>query len=56
MSSWWAGVLFVAAVILGVASPGLALADVVPAPEDDDAVAAAGLVVMVLGSAAVLAA
>lgn len=57
-SSWWAGVLFVLALILGVAAPVLALTGVAPAARTTltDAAAAGGLVLLALGVATVLAA
>ena len=55
--SWWAGVLFVLALVLGVAAPVLDLTGALPAPHAalTDAAALVGLVLLVLGSAAVLA-
>lgn len=53
---WWAGVSFVAALVLGLAALVLAVAGIVPRPRGPvpDAVAVAGLVIAVLGSAGVL--
>jgi protein-S-isoprenylcysteine O-methyltransferase Ste14 len=53
---WWAGVLFVLALVLGVASLVLAVADVLPPPAGLDALAIVGLVVALLGSVGVFAA
>jgi protein-S-isoprenylcysteine O-methyltransferase Ste14 len=55
---WWAGVSFVAALVLGLAALVLAVANVVPRPSGSavEAVAAAGLVLAVTGFAGVLAA
>jgi len=53
--SWWAGVLFVLALALGVAGPALALAGLFEAPQPaGGALAIAGMVVLVLGIAGVL--
>jgi len=56
--SWWAGVLFVLALVLGVTAPALALTGVVPIPAGAvaDGRAAAGLVLLIFGITAVLAA
>ena len=57
-AEWLAGVLFVVALLVGVAAPVLALADVVEPVEalDTTAVHVAGVVLFVLGLAATLAA
>ncbi|WP_040339871.1 methyltransferase family protein [Candidatus Blastococcus massiliensis] len=54
-AGWWGGVLFVAAVVLGLAGPLLAVIDVVPA-DPPPALQVVGLVVALLGFAATLAA
>ena len=53
---WWAGVLFVLALVLGAASLVLAVIDVVPAPEGLLGLAIVGLVVATAGTIGVLAA
>lgn len=53
---WWAGVLFVLALVLGVIALALAVTGSVPAPELPPAVAAAGLVFALTGFLGVLAA
>ena len=53
---WWAGALFVLALVLGALALVLALIDVVPAPDGLDGLALVGLVVAVTGSLGVLAA
>jgi protein-S-isoprenylcysteine O-methyltransferase Ste14 len=53
---WWAGVLFVLALVLGAASLVLAVIDVVPPPGGLEGLSVLGLVVAVTGSAGVLAA
>jgi protein-S-isoprenylcysteine O-methyltransferase Ste14 len=54
-AGWWGGVLFVAAMVLGLAGPLLAVTDVVPA-SPPAAVQVAGLLVALAGFAATLAA
>jgi protein-S-isoprenylcysteine O-methyltransferase Ste14 len=54
-AGWWGGVLFVAAMVLGLAGPLLAVADVVTA-DPPRAVQVAGLVLALTGFAATLAA
>lgn len=54
-AGWWGGVLFVAAMVLGLAGPLLAVGDVVTA-DPPPAVQAAGLVLALAGFAATLAA
>ena len=51
---WWAGVLFVMALMLGVASLVLAVAGVVPAPDGFNGLKVAGLVLAVGGFVGVL--
>jgi protein-S-isoprenylcysteine O-methyltransferase Ste14 len=53
-AQWWGGVLFVAAMILGLAGPLLAVLDVVAA-DAPDAVQVAGLLLALIGFAATLA-
>lgn len=53
---WWAGVLFVLALVLGALSLVLAVIGVVPAPNGSAGLAIVGLVVAVTGSLGVLAA
>ena len=53
---WWAGVLFVVALILGAASLVLAVADVVPAPDGLGGLKVAGLMLALGGLAGVLSA
>ena len=53
---WWAGVLFVLALVLGAASLVLAVADVLPPPRGLDALAWVGLVVVLAGTVGVFAA
>ena len=53
-AGWWGGVLFVAAVVLGLAGPLSAVTGIVPA-DPHPAVAAAGLVLALAGFAATLA-
>ncbi|TFV64494.1 isoprenylcysteine carboxylmethyltransferase family protein [Geodermatophilus sp. DF01-2] len=54
--SWWAGVLFVLALLLGLAGPAVVLAGVMGVPDGPTGTAAAvlGLVLLVPGVAAVL--
>ncbi|RBY79385.1 isoprenylcysteine carboxylmethyltransferase family protein [Blastococcus sp. TF02-09] len=54
-AGWWGGVLFVVAIVLGLAGPLLAVADVVPA-DPPLGVQVAGLVLALVGFAATLAA
>jgi protein-S-isoprenylcysteine O-methyltransferase Ste14 len=54
-AGWWGGVLFVAAMVLGLAGPLLAVAGVVPA-RPPQAVQVVGLLVALLGFAVTLAA
>ena len=53
---WWAGVLFVLALVLGAASLILAVAGIVPAPAGRGGLAIVGLVVAAAGSIGVVAA
>jgi protein-S-isoprenylcysteine O-methyltransferase Ste14 len=54
-AGWWGGVLFVVAMVLGLAGPVLAVADVVPT-EPPLAVQVSGLALALIGFAATLAA
>ena len=54
-AGWWGGVLFVAAIVLGLAGPALAVAGVVPTDPPAD-VQGVGLVLALAGFAATLAA
>ena len=53
---WWAGVLFVLALVLGAAALALAVADVLPEPAGPDGLAIIGLVLAIGGFAGVMAA
>lgn len=53
---WWAGVLFVLALVLGAAALALAVTDVLPEPAAPDGLALVGLVLAIGGFAGVLAA
>ena len=54
-AGWWGGILFAAALVLGAASPTLALTGIVVAPRHSEVFAWAGLVITVLGFLGVLA-